>query len=337
MKAAFTRIAGLALLGVVVSGGAVAAQGLYKSPPAGANCSAYDYLNGGYWCDGPGTRRAQPAGPPPGAKTFDSTLGEMKSKNNYCGTDGTNWYFCPKNKSCDPSRLGKCVAKPAVAKPATPEPPIAQQAASAAGRIKAEQVKAASAAATAGNASVAQRAVAAGIIATIERFAEFAGKAQAALPQEPSAGFKGWVRGDERKGETPDGRGYATDYVRAIWEKVTGKPLPADLGEAGEWYEAAKAKGLKTAPAEAIDKVPPGAIAVWDDSEDGHVAVVISNSGTELVVTEANFGRFATGASKFERDNAITASFNKHEERTLAYAGARERGKYKLLGFILPE
>lgn len=43
----------LAILAVSWSSNANA-QGFYKTPPPGANCSPYDYLQGGYWCDGGG-------------------------------------------------------------------------------------------------------------------------------------------------------------------------------------------------------------------------------------------------------------------------------------------
>jgi hypothetical protein len=117
-----------------------------------------------------------------------------------------------------------------------------------------------------------------------------------------------------------------------------GKPLPVELGDAGQWYDRAQKAGLRTAPASAISQVPPGSIAVWNDGKFGHVDVVIRNDGSALHVSEANWGRVPQAASKFERDNAITSSFNHHEERSLSYAAAATRSKsYKLAGFILPE
>ncbi len=273
----------------------------------------------------------QPAGPPPGVKTFESTHQEMARKNNYCGTDGTNTYYCPKGRACITGQLGKCTP----AKAAAPKPTEAQ-AASAADKIKAEQAKA-SATATE---KVSNLSVAAGLVASVSKFTELGTKTQAAVPATSSAGFKGWTREAERNKEVPDGRGYCTDYARSVWEKVTGNPLPDGMGDAGKWYENAQAKGLKTASAVDIDKVPPGSVAVWSDGNLGHVAVVVSNDGKALKVTEANWGPLRGDANDFEKKNAITQKFNQHDETSLPYATARERGsktKYKLIGFVLPE
>ena len=109
------------------------------------------------------------------------------------------------------------------------------------------------------------------------------------------------------------------------------------MGDAGQWYDKAQKAGLKTATADSIAQVPPGSIAVWTDGQFGHVAVIIRNDGKSLHITEANWGPMAAGATKFEKNKLITASFNRHEERTLAYSQAQARDAYKLVGFIVPD
>jgi surface antigen len=269
----------------------------------------------------------------------------------YCGTSANNLsYFCPAGTACAPGNLKSCTGtdgktQAAIEKSLTPAQRQAAESQKKAASLSAEKINAerAKMAPVPGldpqSAAVAKLSVSAGLVSSAAQFAQLGSKTQAAIPtQTSSAGLKGWVRGDEAKGLTPEGRGYCTDYVRAIWPQITGKPLPAGLGDAGQWYEKAKQSGLKTTSADAIGHVPPGSIAVWSDGKAGHVAVVVRNDGKSLQVTEANWGKLSPGATRFEKDNIITSSFNKHEERTLGYTQAQSRGgSYKLVGFIVPE
>ena len=270
----------------------------------------------------------------------------------YCGTAANSLsYFCPAGTTCTAGNLKSCTRADGKTQAAISRRLTAAQrqaaesqkkaAERAAEKIKAEQARTAAAGALdAGTERTAKAAVAAGLVDSVSKFAELGKKAQGAIPtQSLTAGLRGWTPGAEQKGERPEGRGYCTDYVRAIWPKITGKPLPAGLGDAGQWYEKAQQAGLKTAAADAMAKVPAGSIAVWSDGKFGHVAVVVRNDGTSLHITEANWGRMRDDATEFEKKNMITKSFNKHEERTLAYADARERdgGTYKLVGFIVPD
>jgi len=64
----------------------------------------YACVNGVPTPRGPQNRRT------PQPRYFESTLEDMAAKNHYCGTDGTQYHYCPRNKRCDPNRLGACIA-----------------------------------------------------------------------------------------------------------------------------------------------------------------------------------------------------------------------------------
>lgn len=263
----------------------------------------------------------------------------------YCGTaENSLSYFCPAGTRCSPDNIKTCAAsdgkvRNASARKLSESQRRAAEAGKNAAQQAADKINAARSMNVGEGDAVAKLSVAAGLVGSATQFAQLGLKAQAAIPAGTnSAGLKGWTRGAETKGERPEGRGYCTDYVRAIWPKISGKPLPDGLGDAGKWYESAQKAGLRTAPASAISQVPPGSIAVWSDGKFGHVGVVVRNDGAALHITEANWGRVPQSATKFERENTITSSFNRHEERTLAYSAAATRSKtYKLEGFILPE
>jgi surface antigen len=279
---------------------------------------------------------------PPRSKSTQQT---KRVEQTYCGTVENQWsYFCPSGTKCTPDNIKTCTAadgkiRDATGRKLTENQRKAAEASKNAAQQAADKINAARSMSIGDNDQVAKLSAAAGLVSSASQFTQLGLKAQAAIPAKTSsAGLKGWTRGAEAKGERPEGRGYCTDYVRAIWPKITGKPLPAELGDAGQWYDRAQKAGLRTAPASAISQVPPGSIAVWNDGKFGHVGVVIRNDGSALHISEANWGRVPQAASKFERDNVITSSFNRHEERKLSYAAAATRSKsYKLVGFILPE
>lgn len=263
----------------------------------------------------------------------------------YCGS-GQNGlsYYCAAGSSCTPDDIKSCIGadgktQAAISRRLPAKERQAAEAGKKAVQQTADKIHAERAAIATVSEGVAKASVAAGLIGSIAQFAELTKKAQAAVPAHTSsAGLKGWTRAEEAKGERPEGRGYSTDYVRAIWPKITGEPLPAELGNAGQWYTNAQSLGMKTAPPSDAGLVPPGSIAVWDDGKLGHVGVVTRNDGSALEISEANWGPVRADASQFERENAITASFNRHAERKLSHTAAQVRsGTYKLAGFILPE
>lgn len=300
---------------------------------------------GGMMCQCPDGSFASMGVPCRGITPKKATPATPRAEQTYCGTaDNGMSYFCNAGTTCTQGNIKTCTSadgkiRDAAARKLTEAQRKQAEAGKAAAQDAADKINAARASVAAEADPVAKLSAAAGLASSASQFLELGKKAQAAVPAKTaSAGLKGWTRGQEKKGETPEGKGYCTDYVRAIWPKVTGKPLPANLGDAGQWYQNAQKAGLKTAPKTAIEQVPPGAIAVWSDGKFGHVGVVIRNDGKSLQVSEANWGPLASGATKFEKDNVITSRFNRHDERTLKYADAETRnGNYKLEGFILPE
>jgi surface antigen len=86
---------------------------------------------------------------------------------------------------------------------------------------------------------------------------------------------------------SPRGYGYnnCTDWAAFRIPQLTGKPVPNNLGHAQYWNDNAPSAWTIDSTAE------PGDIAVWEDGEFGHVAVV--ESINPLVVSEYN--RAGTG------------------------------------------
>jgi surface antigen len=86
---------------------------------------------------------------------------------------------------------------------------------------------------------------------------------------------KSAVRASNRNDMTP---GYCT-----FWVKQNRPDLPSGLGNANSWYSRASSIGL------AVGSVPKiGAVATTTRGAEGHVALVIGMSGSQIQVSEMN-------------------------------------------------
>lgn len=160
---------------------------------------------------------------------------------------------------------------------------------------------------------------------------------RAQIPSTDDAGFGGV---DPDVLPLPDntiGLGYCTDYAERIFRAITGAGN-ISWGHAKDWYKKGGGAGWKTLGRKEIAKAPAGAMIVWDDGGFGHVGIVVRNDGNRILVTEANFALLNRKfPEKWLSANPVTLSFNKHIENDLPYANAKNRGRYSLIGFVLPE
>ena len=116
------------------------------------------------------------------------------------------------------------------------------------------------------------------------------------------------------------------------------------MGNAGDWYKNASAKGLATAVPGAISRVPAGSIVVWGNNPKnsfGHVGVVQSNNPQtgKLTITEMNDG------ANFNSKKGATSNLGVQTTRVLSYSDVQSRpvysggalsSTYALQGFVLP-
>jgi surface antigen len=151
----------------------------------------------------------------------------------------------------------------------------------------------------------------------------------------------------QNNNQAPYGLGYCTDYAQKVYNDVTGKSVTFP-GNAANWYAEAASLNLQTLPASAINRVPPGAIAVWSgissETAAGHVAVVTSNNGNTIGLSETNWGAYNASSSAYDKRYEVTPNFNTVSNKALSYQdmqthadpGTNEPNGYQLQGFILP-
>jgi surface antigen len=181
--------------------------------------------------------------------------------------------------------------------------------------------------------------------------AQMAAKVSNVTPPSGASAGLGWTAAAmanyQALNKEPVGLGYCTDYAQKIYNAVTGKSVSFS-GPAATWYSQASELGLQTLPADAIGRVPPGAIAVWAgttaSTTAGHVAIVTSNTGQNMQLSETNWAAYNSSSNAYDKRYEITPNFNKVSTTTLtdteimthANPISGNPNNYQLLGFILP-
>jgi surface antigen len=181
--------------------------------------------------------------------------------------------------------------------------------------------------------------------------AQMAAKVSSVTPPSGASAGLGWtaaaIANYQALNKEPVGLGYCTDYAEKIYNEVTGKSVSFS-GPAATWYSQAAELGLQTLPADAIGRIPPGAIAVWTgttaSTSAGHVAIVSSNTGQNMQLSETNWAAYNSSSNAYDKEYEITPNFNKVSTTTLtdtemmthANPISGNPNNYQLLGFILP-
>lgn len=142
--------------------------------------------------------------------------------------------------------------------------------------------------------------------------------------------------------------GQCVAWARKLYAAVSQRSIEnIAFGTARNIPATLRAKGFEVV----TDPLRPrvGAVVVWDEGAAGHVGVVTKvtrdrNTGavTEIIVSEANFGRVtAAGAKKWgltetvARSEFVTEKYGVFDETRLAVSSL-DRGLFRFAGFVYP-
>lgn len=132
--------------------------------------------------------------------------------------------------------------------------------------------------------------------------------------------------------------GQCTTHAARRFDTVAPEPGVNWNGHARSWARNAYARGWVVS--NGLSAARPGTVVVWGDGLDwdgpgwgnGHVAYVESVWPEGFTVSEMNWGYLCPGASRFR-----TSMWGIVGYTALTWEEARQRGQYRLAGFILPE